>query len=142
MIKTLFTPTQIKMITPDGNIRRYINSDIVDIFEVGDSADISFPNGYNKANRVFKGYSPTITGTTVRHLIIKVRDSVGKVRIRKYTPTEAFKLMGFTVEDCQKCLDGGISKSQIYKQAGNSIGVSVLEAIFTSLGQRYEEFRV
>lgn len=65
----------------------------------------------------------------------------GAVRIRKLTPTECYKLMGFTAEDCKKCSEGGISNSQLYKQAGNSIVVNVLEAIFTSLGERYEEFR-
>lgn len=63
------------------------------------------------------------------------------VRIRKLTPTECYKLMGFTAEDCKKASEGGVSNSQLYKQAGNSIVVNVLEAIFTSLGENYEEFR-
>lgn len=63
------------------------------------------------------------------------------VRVRKLTPTECYKLMGFDAEDCKKASDGGISNSQLYKQAGNSIVVNVLEAIFTSLGDKYEEFR-
>lgn len=62
------------------------------------------------------------------------------LRIRKLTPTECFKLMGFTAEDCNKCSEGGVSNSQLYKQAGNSIVVNVLEAIFKSLGERYKEF--
>ena len=64
--KNLWTETQKQMITDDGNVKRYINSDVVDKFEVGDCADISFPNGYNKANRVFDGYSPAINGTTTQ----------------------------------------------------------------------------
>ena len=71
--ESLFTETQKKMITEDGNIRRYIGSEIVDKFEIGDCADISFPNGYNKANRVFKGYAPTLnTTTTQSNFIVKV----------------------------------------------------------------------
>jgi DNA (cytosine-5)-methyltransferase 1 len=66
----------------------------------------------------------------------------GKVRIRKLTPTECYKLMGFSAEDCKKVSEGGISNAQLYKQAGNSIVVNVLESIFKSLGERYEEFRV
>lgn len=65
----------------------------------------------------------------------------GNVRIRKLTPNECFKLMGFTEEDCKKCQENGISSSQLYKQAGNSIVVNVLEAIFTSLGNTYDEFK-
>ncbi|MFQ8652563.1 DNA cytosine methyltransferase [Hominilimicola sp.] len=63
------------------------------------------------------------------------------MRIRKLTPTECYKLMGFTKEDCKKASDAGISNTQLYKQAGNSIVVDVLEAIFTSLSENYEEFR-
>lgn len=63
------------------------------------------------------------------------------MKIRKLTPTECYKLMGFTEEDCKKVSDVGISNTQLYKQAGNSIVVNVLEAIFTSLGENYEEFR-
>jgi site-specific DNA-cytosine methylase len=68
--KNLWTETQKKMITEDGNVKRYINSDVVDEFNVGDCADISFPNGYNKANRVFDGYSPAINGTTTQSSFI------------------------------------------------------------------------
>lgn len=68
--KNLWTETQKKMITEDGNVKRYINSDVVDEFSVGDCADISFPNGYNKANRVFDGYSPAINGTTTQSSFI------------------------------------------------------------------------
>lgn len=66
------TLTERMMIANDGNVKRYIESEVIDKFEEGDCADISFPNGYNKANRVFKGYAPTITPTTIKSLIIKV----------------------------------------------------------------------
>ena len=70
-------------------------------------------------------------------------DNMGNtIRIRKLTPTECYKLMGFTAEDCKKASEGGISNSQLYKQAGNSIVVNVLEEIFKSLGETYEEFSV
>ena len=41
--------------------------------------------------------------------------------------------MGFLDEDFYKCQDAGISNSQLYKQAGNSIVVNVLMAIFGQL---------
>lgn len=52
-------------------------------------------------------------------------------RIRKLTPRECFRLMGFTDADFDKIK--GISNTQLYKMAGNSIVVSVLEAIFKQL---------
>lgn len=54
-------------------------------------------------------------------------------RIRKLTPKECWRLMGFDDKDIDKCVKAGISNSQLYKQAGNSIVVNVLESIFTQL---------
>lgn len=52
---------------------------------------------------------------------------------RVLTPIESFKFMGFDKEDCIKCINAGISETQLYKQAGNSIVVNVLEYIFNKL---------
>lgn len=52
-------------------------------------------------------------------------------RIRKLTPRECFRLMGFTDADFDKIK--GISNTQLYKMAGNSIVVNVLEGIFREL---------
>ena len=41
--------------------------------------------------------------------------------------------MGFSDEDVDKVKEAGISKSQMYKQAGNSIVVDVLYHIFSRL---------
>lgn len=55
-----------------------------------------------------------------------------KLRIRKLTPNETWRLMGFDDEDFEKAQKVN-SESQLYKQAGNSIVVNVLEAIFKEL---------
>ncbi len=52
--------------------------------------------------------------------------------IRKLTTLECFKLMGFSEEDHNKVVQVS-SKNQLYKQAGNSIVVDVLEAIFKEM---------
>lgn len=54
-------------------------------------------------------------------------------KIRKITPKECWRLMGFDDEDFEKAQASGISNSQLYKQAGNSIVVNVLEGIFKGL---------
>ena len=54
-------------------------------------------------------------------------------RIRKLTPRETFRLMDFDDEDFDKVKAAGVSDSQCYKQAGNSIVVAVLEAIFREM---------
>ena len=56
-----------------------------------------------------------------------------KYRIRKLTPLECWRLMGFDDEDFYKAQAVPTSNSQLYKQAGNSIVVNVLEAIFRNL---------
>ena len=55
-----------------------------------------------------------------------------EIRIRKLTPRECWRLMGFTDEDFDKASEV-VSDTQLYKQAGNSIVVDVLEAIFREM---------
>lgn len=55
-----------------------------------------------------------------------------KYRIRKLTPKECWRLMAFSDEDFHKA-EAVNSNTQLYKQAGNSIVVSVLEAIFRQM---------
>lgn len=54
------------------------------------------------------------------------------VRIRKLTPKECWRLMGFDDIDFEKA-EKVNSNTQLYKQAGNSIVVNVLEAILKKL---------
>ena len=57
------------------------------------------------------------------------------VRIRKLTPRECWRLQGFPDEYFDKAKAAGVSDSQLYKQAGNAVTVSVAEAI----GRRLKE---
>ena len=57
-------------------------------------------------------------------------------RIRKLTPKECWRLMGFTDEEFDAAQASGVSNSQLYKQAGNSIVVDVLVGIFKQLFER------
>ena len=54
-------------------------------------------------------------------------------RIRRLTSRECFRLMGMRDNDIDKIQEAGISNSQQYKLAGNSIVVDVLETIFRNL---------
>lgn len=58
-------------------------------------------------------------------------------KIRKLTPKEYWRLMGFDDSDFEKASKVN-SNTQLYKQAGNSIVVNVLEAIFDNLLQEYK----
>ena len=61
-----------------------------------------------------------------------VTATIQNYRIRKLTPKECWKLMGFDDEDFEKA-EKVNSNTQLYKQAGNSIVVDVLENIFIEL---------
>lgn len=58
---------------------------------------------------------------------------VQNYRIRKLTPRECYRLMGVSEENIDKIQNAGISKTQQYKMAGNSIVVDVLYYIFKKL---------
>ncbi len=62
-----------------------------------------------------------------------VEDSENVLRVRKLTPRECLRLMGWKDEEIDKIKAAGISNTQMYKQAGNGIVVQVLEEIFRSL---------
>lgn len=74
--------------------------------------------------------NPSHTVTT-NHMP-KVYGNTTNLRIRKLTPKECWRLMGFSDDDFHKA-EAVNSNSQLYKQAGNSIVVDVLEAIFKQL---------
>lgn len=90
----------------------------------GDGCYIS--NIDKKRGTVQKGMIPTL----------KTSPDIGCVttdlRIRKLTPKECWRLMGFDDVDFEKA-EKINSNTQLYKQAGNSIVVNVLEAIFKEL---------
>ena len=84
---------------------------------------------YELNNRV---YGVGGCGFTVRAKQPDQKILVGN-RLRKLTPRECFRLMGMRDADIDKIQEAGISNTQQYKLAGNSIVVDVLEAIFKNL---------
>ena len=84
---------------------------------------------YEKSERHYfvDGIAPTLTSTTAAEKVIEP-----SLRIRKLTPKECFRLMGFSDEDFEKT-EAVNSDTQLYKQAGNSIVVPVVEYIIKAL---------
>ena len=58
---------------------------------------------------------------------------VNNYRIRKLTPSECLRLMGLHESEIEKLKASGLSNTRLYKLAGNSIVVNVLESIFSQL---------
>lgn len=77
---------------------------------------------HQSSRRVYKdtGIAPTVPTCQGGNIEPKVYTNY---RIRKLTPKECFRLMGLTDEEIKKIQDAGISNSQQYKLAGNSIVV-------------------
>ena len=69
--------------------------------------------------------------TQSNNLATKIKEQPS-LRIRKLTPKECWRLMGFDDADFEKA-EKVNSNTQLYKQAGNSIVVDVLENIFIEL---------
>ena len=91
----------------------------------GDTID-----AFNKrVNR--SGYSPTLT-TRPEGFKTAILPVTNDIRIRKLTPKECFRLMGFSDENFEAA-EKIVSNSQLYKQAGNSIVVDVLYYILVEL---------
>lgn len=89
----------------------------------------------DQMNRVYsdEGLSPTITAKTGGGREVKIFENP---KIRKLTPKECYRLMGFSDEDFEKAKAVNLN-SQLYKQAGNSIVVNVLEEIYKCLHNAY-----
>lgn len=92
-------------------------------------------NPYNE--KEIKDIAPTQTtncGITSSSAAVLISEDGGHcMKIRKLTPLECWRLMGFDDRDFYKAKDVGISDTQLYRQAGNSIVVNVLERIFENL---------
>lgn len=75
------------------------------------------------------GICGTLTTVQKDNLLLEY---ITTYRVRKLTPRECWRLMGFSDEDYEKAAEVN-SKTQLYKQAGNSIVKDVLMAIFSQL---------
>ena len=93
----------------------------------GDYVNITYPGSKTKRGRVGNGVAHTLTCGDGNAVITE------NVRIRKLTPRECLRLMGWKDEQIDKIVAAKISGTQQYRQAGNGIVVQVLEAIFKAL---------
>lgn len=92
-----------------------------------DYVNITYPGSKTKRGRVGNGVAHTLTCGDGNAVITE------NVRIRKLTPRECLRLMGWKDEQIDKIVAAKISGTQQYRQAGNGIVVQVLEAIFKAL---------
>ena len=89
---------------------------------IGDSVNISHPNSKTRRGRVGKGIANTLLTGEEQGVVLN------DFRIRKLTPKECWRLQGFPDWAFERATKVN-SNSQLYKQAGNSVTVNVIEAI-------------
>lgn len=87
------------------------------------------------ASTILNGYHRTnMTGFNADNGVLEKMEGeeMETYRIRKLTPKECWRLMGFTDEEFDRA-EKVSSNTQLYKQAGNSIVVDVLAAIIEQI---------
>ncbi len=93
---------------------------------MGDSINISFSDSPTRRGRVGKNITQTLDTQCMQGTL------TSKMRIRRLTPKECFRLQGFPDELFEKARRVN-SDAQLYKQAGNAVSVPVAYAIAKSL---------
>lgn len=97
--------------------------------QVGNIIESERFGGNPQDGRVYSenGLAPTLNASNC--------PKITNLKIRRLTPLECWRLMGFDDESFYRAKNSGISDTQLYKQAGNSVVVNVLMAIFRNLLQ-------
>ena len=91
----------------------------------------SRPHGFNKGGVNESEVFPAVRCSSTEDGNNGIIDGI---RVRKLTPKECWRLMGFDDESFSRA-EKKVSNSQLYKQAGNSIVVDVLMAIFKTVSR-------
>lgn len=94
-----------------------------DIAKAGDTINLAQPNSKTRRGRVGHGIANTMTTSNSMATLLD------DFRIRKLTPRECWRLQGFPDWAFDRAKQAGLSDSQLYKQAGNSVTVPVIKAI-------------
>lgn len=128
------------------SIDDFLEKGVSDLYEVRQKSMLRYLSG-NPKNKNFKGrlkiidkYAYTISTKQVRVPNSELVD-IGNGKYRYLTERECLRLMGFDDEDFDKIRAiypkrPGKTSSILYKQAGNSIVVNVLEAILNEIYRR------
>lgn len=106
--------------------------------EKGGVADLGYPRSKTRRGRVQEGGNICPTITAAEGGLYRMSEKV--YRIRKLTPREYWRLMGFSTfdkgewnDECFEKAEKVCSNTQLYKQAGNSIVVDCLTKIFENM---------
>ena len=90
---------------------------------------------YNQTARLWSmnGYCPTLTANSTEDTSKMIIYKDNCFFVKKISPLESWRFMGFSDEDFYKAKSVGISNRQLFKQAGNSIATNVIYYILKKL---------
>lgn len=97
--------------------------------EDDDCKIMQLPRGFNKGAVLENCSTISSNSWEQNNFLLSGQDNQYRIRIRKLTPKECHRLMGFDDEDWNRCKEIGTSDSQGYHQAGNSIVTNVISLI-------------
>lgn len=114
-----------------------------------DSVNFSMPNSKTRRGRAGQEIANTLDTSCNQGIFVQVSEELVVyavwyekyqcyIAIRKLTPKECFRLQGWTDDYFEKA-EFVNSDSQLYKQAGNGVTVTVIEAMARKLGQHRKE---
>ena len=114
-----------------------------------DSVNFSMPNSKTRRGRGGQEIANTLDTSCNQGIFVQVSEELVVyavwyekyqcyIAIRKLTPKECFRLQGWTDDYFEKA-EFVNSDSQLYKQAGNGVTVTVIEAMARKLGQHRKE---
>ena len=101
---------------------------------VGDTVDLGYAGSNTRRGRVGRDIAHTLETSCIQGIVERGG------RIRRLMPRESLRLQGFAEEQIDKIL-AITSDAQAYKQAGNSVTVTVIEAIGRRIRAVDEELR-
>ena len=127
-----------------------LDTKLSDLLETNVDENFYLKNNQSMTSPIEQDYSYCIDsnywkGSTLNSFLEKRRrqlvtdgvNELGEYKVRRLTPREAWRLMGVSDSDFEK-VSSIMSNTSLYKQAGNSIVVNVLEQIFSNLFINYD----
>ncbi len=90
-------------------------------------------NDHERQRRVYSinGISPTVLARSDSTKILYKEN--GRLRLRKFTPFENFKVQGFDEVFIENLRKSDVSETQLYKQSGNAVSPPIAREIFNHL---------
>lgn len=128
------------MLEDDVDEKYYLSDRMIQFYMYNEQQQKEKGNGFrfnvSDGNVIAKTITTRAGSRMDDNFIYERNKDKNELRIRKLTPLEVWRLMGFDDEDFEKASQVN-SNTQLYKQAGNSIVVTVLGAIFKELFREY-----